>query len=85
MPVQDVGCCFGQELRKAILDGYPEADMVASDLTSDYWYVMCPCSLHTLPFGLAVWDFFLAENFRHFGVSEKKHREAVCTPVGQLG
>lgn len=37
LPAQDVGCCFGQELRKAILDGYPEADMVASDLTSEYW------------------------------------------------
>ena len=42
---QDVGCCFGQELRKAILDGYPETDMVASDLTSDYWCVVCPCAL----------------------------------------
>ncbi|KAK9837326.1 hypothetical protein WJX81_006410 [Elliptochloris bilobata] len=33
----DVGCCFGQELRKLILDGYPEACVVASDLTPDYW------------------------------------------------
>ena len=37
LPAQDVGCCFGQELRKAILDGYPEANVVASDLTSEYW------------------------------------------------
>ena len=40
LPAQDVGCCFGQELRKAILDGYPEDDMVASDLTSEYWCVV---------------------------------------------
>ena len=39
LPAQDVGCCFGQELRKAILDGYAEANMVASDLTSEYWCV----------------------------------------------
>lgn len=51
MRAQDVGCCFGQELRKAILDGYPEANVVASDLTSDYWCMMCPCSLHTSAIG----------------------------------
>ena len=43
---QDVGCCFGQELRKAILDGIPEANVVASDLTSEYWCVFFPCSRH---------------------------------------
>ena len=47
LPAQDVGCCFGQELRKAILDGYPEANMVASDLSSEYWWVVVPLHLST--------------------------------------
>ena len=34
---QDVGCCFGQESRKLIMDGFPEANVVVSDITPDYW------------------------------------------------
>lgn len=55
MLAQDVGCCFGQELRKAILDGYPEADTVASDLTSDYWCVLGHVPFTPVPFCVVIW------------------------------
>lgn len=34
---QDVGCCFGQESRKLILDGFPRANIIASDIIPGYW------------------------------------------------
>ncbi len=44
---QDVGCCFGQESRKLIRDGFPEANIVASDIIADYWCALpCPISYH---------------------------------------
>ncbi|KAI9059638.1 hypothetical protein FKP32DRAFT_1596194 [Trametes sanguinea] len=33
----DIGCCFGNDIRKAVLDGYPVENVVASDLHSEYW------------------------------------------------
>ncbi|VDC02710.1 unnamed protein product [Peniophora sp. CBMAI 1063] len=35
----EVGCCFGQDLRKAIADGYPAKDTIASDLRQGFWDV----------------------------------------------
>ncbi|KZV69969.1 hypothetical protein PENSPDRAFT_752895 [Peniophora sp. CONT] len=33
----EVGCCFGQDIRKAIADGYPAQDAIASDLRQGFW------------------------------------------------
>ncbi|KAK0203785.1 hypothetical protein DFS33DRAFT_832041 [Desarmillaria ectypa] len=33
----DIGCCFGNDPRKAVLDGYPVEQVLASDLRSEFW------------------------------------------------
>ncbi|KIK57807.1 hypothetical protein GYMLUDRAFT_46002 [Collybiopsis luxurians FD-317 M1] len=33
----DLGCCFGNDLRMAIEDGYPAHNVIASDLRAGYW------------------------------------------------
>ncbi|KAI0322175.1 hypothetical protein OF83DRAFT_1167835 [Amylostereum chailletii] len=33
----DLGCCFGNDPRKAIADGYPAQNVVASDLYQAFW------------------------------------------------
>ncbi|KAF8592217.1 hypothetical protein K439DRAFT_1650383 [Ramaria rubella] len=33
----DLGCCFGIDVRKAILDGYPPENIVTSDLHPEFW------------------------------------------------
>ncbi|EED81259.1 predicted protein [Postia placenta Mad-698-R] len=32
----DIGCCFGNDLRKAIVDGFPAENTIASDLYADF-------------------------------------------------
>ncbi|TFK50835.1 hypothetical protein OE88DRAFT_1712786 [Heliocybe sulcata] len=33
----DIGCCFGNDVRKAVADGYPVDKVIASDLRSEFW------------------------------------------------
>ncbi|TCD62950.1 hypothetical protein EIP91_006213 [Steccherinum ochraceum] len=33
----DVGCCFGNDVRKAVHDGFPMDQAIASDLRPEYW------------------------------------------------
>jgi len=33
----DIGCCFGNDARKAVVDGYPIRNVIASDLRPEYW------------------------------------------------
>ncbi|KAI8983391.1 hypothetical protein BD414DRAFT_490779 [Trametes punicea] len=33
----DIGCCFGNDIRKAIYDGYPMEDVIGSDLHPEFW------------------------------------------------
>ncbi|KAI0374559.1 hypothetical protein BV20DRAFT_1049336 [Pilatotrama ljubarskyi] len=33
----DIGCCFGNDIRKAVYDGYPVENCVASDLHPEFW------------------------------------------------
>ncbi|KAF5392248.1 hypothetical protein D9757_001536 [Collybiopsis confluens] len=33
----DLGCCFGSDVRKAIEDGYPARNIIASDLRPEFW------------------------------------------------
>ncbi|CDO70894.1 hypothetical protein BN946_scf184829.g2 [Trametes cinnabarina] len=33
----DVGCCFGDDVRKAAADGFPAKQIVATDLHPEYW------------------------------------------------
>ena len=36
--LQDVGACFGQDTRRLMLDGWDQSQLLAIDLTPDYWY-----------------------------------------------
>ncbi|KLO19847.1 hypothetical protein SCHPADRAFT_912505 [Schizopora paradoxa] len=33
----DLGCCFGNDSRKAVMDGWPVENVLASDLQSKFW------------------------------------------------
>ncbi|PCH33460.1 hypothetical protein WOLCODRAFT_135149 [Wolfiporia cocos MD-104 SS10] len=33
----DIGCCFGNDLRKAVADGFPVNGAIGSDLHPEYW------------------------------------------------
>ncbi|KZO93616.1 hypothetical protein CALVIDRAFT_539784 [Calocera viscosa TUFC12733] len=33
----DIGCCFGADVRMAVLDGFPPTQIVASDLHAEFW------------------------------------------------
>ncbi|KAJ8518181.1 hypothetical protein ONZ45_g4716 [Pleurotus djamor] len=33
----DIGCCFGNDLRKAVADGWPVENAIASDLYQEFW------------------------------------------------
>jgi len=33
----DIGCCFGNDIRKAASDGFPIQNMIASDLRQEFW------------------------------------------------
>ncbi|KAI0737401.1 hypothetical protein C8Q80DRAFT_1115292 [Daedaleopsis nitida] len=33
----EVGCCFGVDLRKVVLDGYPVDSIIASDVVPEFW------------------------------------------------
>ena len=35
--VQDVGCCYGQDTRQLMTDGWKEEELVAIDLVPAYW------------------------------------------------
>lgn len=33
----DAGCCFGADIRKAVQDGWPVSQIVATDIVSQFW------------------------------------------------
>ncbi|KAH9921431.1 uncharacterized protein B0H18DRAFT_880126 [Fomitopsis serialis] len=33
----DIGCCFGNDIRKAVADGFPVANAIGSDLYAAFW------------------------------------------------
>ncbi|KAF8588575.1 hypothetical protein K439DRAFT_1334874 [Ramaria rubella] len=33
----DIGCCFGNDVRKVIADGFPRENVIASDLRAEFW------------------------------------------------
>ncbi|GLB41662.1 hypothetical protein LshimejAT787_1002620 [Lyophyllum shimeji] len=33
----DIGCCFGNDVRKAVADGWPVRNVIASDLVQGFW------------------------------------------------
>lgn len=35
--LQDIGCCFGQDIRQLISDGWNDEELIAIDLVPDYW------------------------------------------------
>lgn len=41
--LQDIGCCFGQDTRQLIVDGWKDSELIALDLSPDYWCVKSVC------------------------------------------
>jgi hypothetical protein len=35
--LQEVGVCFGQDMRQLLLDGLPFSSVTVSDLTDEFW------------------------------------------------
>ncbi|GBE78163.1 hypothetical protein SCP_0110460 [Sparassis crispa] len=33
----DIGCCFANDIRKAVINDYPVENAIASDLEADFW------------------------------------------------
>ena len=41
--LQDIGCCYGQDTRQLIVDGWNKTELIALDLVPDYWCVKYVC------------------------------------------
>ncbi|KAJ8509376.1 hypothetical protein ONZ45_g8455 [Pleurotus djamor] len=57
----DMGCCFGTDLRKAIVDGWPAERCVATDLEQDFWnmgHELFKTSPQSLPVSFVGGDIF---------------------------
>ncbi|KAF9446312.1 hypothetical protein P691DRAFT_804387 [Macrolepiota fuliginosa MF-IS2] len=57
----DIGCCFGNDLRKAVVDGWPVENAVASDLQAAFWnygHELFKSTPETFPAGFVPGDSF---------------------------
>ncbi|TFY60412.1 hypothetical protein EVG20_g7423 [Dentipellis fragilis] len=57
----DIGCCFGNVARKAVLDGFPVENIVASDLNPEFWefgHELFKTTLETFPVPFIAGDIF---------------------------
>ncbi|KAG7448621.1 uncharacterized protein BT62DRAFT_992644 [Guyanagaster necrorhizus] len=74
----DIGCCFGNDPRKAVVDGYSVEQVVASDLHPEFWELghrLFKSTAETFPA-----RFIPADIFQLKGLS----REDVPAPVPEL-
>ncbi|KAI0308315.1 hypothetical protein B0F90DRAFT_1834014, partial [Multifurca ochricompacta] len=61
----DIGCCFGNDVRKAILDGFPLRNVVTSDLHQKFWdlgHKLFKSTPHTFPVAFVPGDVFDPEH-----------------------
>ncbi|KAE9408442.1 hypothetical protein BT96DRAFT_913991 [Gymnopus androsaceus JB14] len=57
----DLGCCFGNDIRKAIADGFPAENIIASDIRAEFWqfgHDLFNSSASTLPVTFIPGDVF---------------------------
>lgn len=57
----DLGCCFGSDLRKVVLDGWPASKAIGSDLCPQFWqwgHELYRTSPSTFPAGFVPGDAF---------------------------
>jgi len=57
----DIGCCFGNDARKAVSDGYPVENIIASDLRQEFWdlgHVLFKSTAETFPVPFIAGDVF---------------------------
>ncbi|KAF7762654.1 hypothetical protein Agabi119p4_9247 [Agaricus bisporus var. burnettii] len=57
----DIGCCFGNDIRKAVADGWPVEDAIASDLNKEFWkcgHELFKSTPETFPAGFVAGDAF---------------------------
>ncbi|KAL5521597.1 hypothetical protein ACEPAF_2345 [Sanghuangporus sanghuang] len=57
----DLGCCVGNDVRKAVADGYPAENMVATDLVGAFWdlgHKLFKSTPETFPVGFIQGDVF---------------------------
>jgi len=57
----DIGCCFGNDVRKAVADGWPVHNVIASDLQQGFWdfgHELFKSTPETFPAAFVVGDAF---------------------------
>lgn len=60
----DAGCCFGNDLRKAVLDGWPVGNVIGTDLEPIFWkygHELFKSTPDTFPAGFVAGDIFKDE------------------------
>lgn len=63
--LQDVGACFGQDTRRLMLDGWDQSQLVAIDLTPDYWYAFHEACLIRIVYPIVYQTCILTDNISH--------------------
>ncbi|EKM75909.1 hypothetical protein AGABI1DRAFT_131808 [Agaricus bisporus var. burnettii JB137-S8] len=57
----DIGCCFGNDLRKAVADGWPVENAIGSDIHGEFWsygHELFKSNSETFPAGFVAGDAF---------------------------
>jgi len=73
----DLGCCFGNDPRKAMVDGFPAEQIVASDLRQEFWelgHKLFKDDQSTLPITFVPGDIF-DDNFLKTGAPSPTLKE----------
>ncbi|KAK0192562.1 hypothetical protein F5146DRAFT_507891 [Armillaria mellea] len=67
----DIGCCFGNDPRKAVVDGYPVEQVIASDLYPEFWelgHKLFKTTAETFPAHFVPQDIFQLKGLTKEGV-----------------
>jgi len=81
----DIGCCFGNDLRRAIADGFPKENILGSDIHSEFWelgYKLFRDTKDTFPAPFVPADAFDDEKLK--AVDPLYDTQAVPSPLPDL-
>ncbi|KAG6332952.1 hypothetical protein ID866_6137 [Astraeus odoratus] len=59
--LMEVGCCFGLDMRRVVVDGFPVKQIIASDLRAELWelgHVLCRSTPESFPVTFLAGDVF---------------------------
>jgi len=82
----DLGCCFGNDARKAVADGFPASQVLASDLRPEYWelgHKLFRSSPENFPIHFIPGDVF-DDNFLSPATSPSQDRPATTVDLTKL-